>query len=144
MAEFDVGSFMKDIVSGLASISESVKVIGEPVEAAGKTIIPAVVARVAFGAGGGGGSSPAEEEGEREEGAGGGGAGGAMLTPVFLVVDEEGERLLTVPSGLASAYSVVERAKRALDRAMPRKEGEGLEEDEELEDLQEGGSGPAH
>ncbi|MEA3401347.1 MAG: spore germination protein GerW family protein [Armatimonadota bacterium] len=140
MAEFDAGAFMKDIVSGLASISESVKVIGEPVEAAGKTIIPAVVARVAFGAGGGGGSSPTDKEGEREKGAGGGGGGGAMLTPVFLVVDEEGERLLTVPSGLSSA---VEKARSALDRVMPRKQGKGLEDDEELQDLQEGGSGAA-
>lgn len=138
MSEFDVGSFMKDVVSGLATLTESVKVIGEPVTIEGKVIIPAVVARVGFGAGGGAGSSSEEgEEGEAQEGAGGGGGGGAVMTPVFLVVDDDGERLLTVPGPFGQACSVIEHAKSALDRFMPRKDAPDEEVFEELEELED-------
>ncbi len=93
MADFDIGSFMKDVVSGMATLNESVNVIGQPVEVAGKVIIPAVVTRMCFGAGGGGGSTPSDEDSsQRDTGSGGGGGGGVTLTPVFLVVDDEGAR----------------------------------------------------
>ena len=130
MADFDIGGFMKDVVSGLATLSESVQVIGQPVEVGGKVVIPAVVTRMGFGAGGGGGSSPAEdaEPGERESGSGGGGGGGIQMTPVFLVVDDEGERLLTVAGPLDRACSVLERRRtrstascRARRRRAPRR-----------------------
>lgn len=150
MADFDIGSFMKDIVSGLATLSESVQVIGQPVEVGGKIVIPAVVTRMGFGAGGGAGSSPcADDSGERESGSGGGGGGGVTMTPVFLVVDDEGERLLTVSGPFERACSVVEQAKSALDRVMPRKdrcEDEEIDIEEEMGDLGEEspGEGPAH
>jgi len=139
MADFDIGSFMKDVVSGLATLSESVNVIGEPVEVGGKVIIPAVMTRVGFGAGGGSGSSPVEGEqpGEQESGSGGGGGGGVTMTPIFLVVDEDGERLLTVSSPLDRACSVFEKAKEALDRAIPSKKAEEIEVEEELGDLED-------
>ncbi len=150
MGDFDVGGFMKDIVSGLATLSDSLEVIGEPVEVGGKVIIPAVVTRMGFGAGGGGGSAPSDtESGERETGSGGGGGGGVTMTPVFLVVDDDGERLLTVSGPFDRACSMVEKAKEALDRAIPRKDAEEAEEidvDEELEDLEDesAGEGPVH
>lgn len=145
MGQFDASEFMKDIVSGLATLSEAIQIIGEPVEAGGKVIIPAVVARVGFGAGGGSGSSPGEGGESREEGSGGGGGGGATMTPVFLVVDEDGERLHTVPGAFQKATAVFEKAREAIDQVMPRKKGKSdLEEDEEFEDLSEGASGPAH
>jgi uncharacterized spore protein YtfJ len=113
-----------------------VQVIGEPVNIEGKVIIPAVVARVGFGAGGGGGTSPAEDEAERAEGSGGGGGGAAVMTPVFLIVDDDGERLLTVPGPFGQACSIVEKAKSALDRVMPRKDApeteRGADFDEDL------------
>ena len=142
MADFDIGGFMKDVVSGLATLSESVQVIGQPVEVGGKIVIPAVVTRMGFGAGGGGGSSPAEdaEPGERESGSGGGGGGGIQMTPVFLVVDDEGERLLTVAGPLDRACSVLEKAKDAIDRVVPRKAASGSAEEEveaELSDIED-------
>jgi len=149
MAEFDLGGFMKDVVSGLGTLSESVQVIGEPVEVGKKIVIPAVVTRMGFGAGGGAGSTPADEPGERESGSGGGGAGGMTMTPVFLVVDDEGERLLTVAGPFERACSMMEKAREALDRVMPRKEPCPPDEmgiDEELADLEDETpeQGPAH
>ena len=132
---------MKDIVSGLLTVSESVEIIGEPVQVGEKVIIPAVVARVGFCAAGGGGSSPsAHQEGEREQGSGGGGGGGMYMSPVFLIVDDEGERLMTVPGPLEAAASMVERAKSTLDRVLPRKNrADDLADDEELQDLADAG-----
>jgi uncharacterized spore protein YtfJ len=148
MADFDIGSFMKDIVSGLATLSDSVQVIGEPVEVGDKVVIPAVVTRMGFGAGGGAGStSGCDADDGEESGSGGGGAGGVTMTPVFLVVDDEGERLLSVSSPIDRACSMVEKAKEALDRAMPRKEPcEADEIEEEFEDIEEEspGEGPVH
>jgi len=130
MAEFDAGSFMKDIVNGLTTLTQSVNVIGQPVEMAGKVIVPAVVAKIGFGAGGGSGKTADEEA---NEGSGGGGGGGAVMTPVFLIVDEDGERLLTVPGPFDHASTVFEKAKDALDRIMPRKHAvDDLSEDEEM------------
>jgi uncharacterized spore protein YtfJ len=126
VAGFDVGQTVAGIVDGLVKVSESVKVIGEPIEAAGKVIIPAVVVRVAFGAGGGSGISKSSEEDEgTDEGGGGGGGGGVTLMPVFLVVDAEGERLITVPS---TAATVLGKAKEALDRVLPRRDQESDEQ----------------
>ena len=128
VAGFDVGQTVAGIVDGLVKVSESVKVIGEPIEAAGKVIIPAVVVRVAFGAGGGSGITKSGEEEEGTEDGGGGGGGGVTLMPVFLVVDAQGERLITVPS---AAATVLGKAKDALDRVLPRRDQESDEEPDE-------------
>ncbi len=119
MADFDAGSVLSQISAALSKFSESVQVIGTPIEAAGKVVIPAVVARTGFGAGGASGAS--EKEGS---GGGGGGGGGMMLTPVFLIVDQEGERLLTVPTGCGSIGSVVDSIKAAVHGFRSRHEDE--------------------
>jgi uncharacterized spore protein YtfJ len=91
----------------LATLSErfrdaaTVKLVyGEPIEAAGKTVIP--VARVAFGFGGGSAPQPrrhaggegAEAEAEGKDEAAGGG-GGIYATPVGVVeIDGEGTRFV--------------------------------------------------
>jgi len=118
MSEFNLSDALRDVANAVMQAANSVRVIGEPVVAGEKTVIPAVVTRIAFGAGGGGGTG-----GESEQscsGSGGGGGGGVMLTPVFLIVDAEGERLLTVPGGLGCG-SVLERVRGALDRVLPSK-----------------------
>ena len=118
---FDFGEVLGNVVEGLMKTTEAIQVIGEPVQAGDKLIIPAVVARIGFGAGGGSGKSEGDEDEEAQEGSGGGGGGGVALTPVFLIVDEDGERLLTVPGAVQSACTVVDRVKSTLDSVLPRK-----------------------
>ena len=103
MADFDAEAVLTQISAGLTKFSESVKVIGEPIEAAGKVVIPAVVARTGFGAGGGGGG------------------GAVMMTPVFLIVDAEGERLLTVPNVPPCLSSAVDSIKSVMDSLKARR-----------------------
>ncbi len=74
-----------------ATLSESANVktiFGEPVTAAGKTIIP--VARVAYGFGAGMGQGPtrkpaSEDSSEHHLGQGGGGGGGVVIKPIGVV-----------------------------------------------------------
>jgi len=132
MPGFNASDMLKDVANSVMQAANTAQVIGEPVVAGDKTIIPAVVTRIGFGAGGGGGTTSDAEVEHTEEGSGGGGGGGVMLTPVFLIVDAEGERLLTVPGGLGG-FSVVERMKGALDRVLPRKSG-GQEEKGEADE----------
>jgi uncharacterized spore protein YtfJ len=113
MADFDASTVLGQIAEGLTKFSESVKVIGDPVEAAGKIVIPAVVARVGFGAGGGFGHPRCGEEGT---GGGGGGGGAITMTPVFLIVDAAGERILTVPDGVSAVSGIVEKVKEVVSQ----------------------------
>jgi len=118
-------------VAGMTEFAESTKVISEPVEAAGKTIIPAVVVRVGLGAGGGLGGKKSEEAGQGEHGGGGGGGGMVTMTPVFLIVDSEGERLLTIPKEPGPVSSIVDSIRDIADavtQARPAKKDEESEE----------------
>ena len=55
-----------------------------------------------------------------------------MLTPIFLVIDSAGERLITVPGAVDVASAVLGRARQALDRVLPRRaEGEQAAADDE-------------
>lgn len=134
MPGFDAGVILGDIVEGLTKFSQSIKVIADPIEAADKVIIPAVVVRVGFGAGGGTGAKVGEEGEKGEEGGGGGGGGAVILTPVFLIVDSEGERLLTVPSAASSAGSVVDTIKDIVAGIGQRRKDNQAEDDEEAQE----------
>ncbi len=127
MADFDAGAVLGQITDSLTKATESVKVIGEPIEAAGKIVIPAVVARIGFGAGGG---FDRGKSGEQAEGAsgGGGGGGGLVLTPVFLIVDAEGERILTVPTTAGSVSGIVDKVKQVVDQVRAKGQEEAKEE----------------
>jgi uncharacterized spore protein YtfJ len=108
MADFDAVEMVNTLMSGIAKLGEAVQMIREPITAGDKIVIPAVVAKLAVGAGGGSG----RREGVAADGhprQGGGGGGGITLSPVFLIVDAAGERLITVPDAVGSATSVLEK-----------------------------------
>jgi len=128
MAPFDPNEMVGTLMGGVAKFGESVEIIRSPIEVGNKVIIPAVVARLGVGAGGGSGKRP----GSNEEGSGGGGGGGMTLTPVFLVVDAQGERLVTVPNSLASASDILDTVKVAAGKIFgKKKKGESAESESE-------------
>jgi len=120
MALFDPNEMVGTLMGGVAKFGESVEIIRSPIEVGNKVIIPAVVARLGVGAGGGSGK---RGKGSDEEGHGGGGGGGMTLTPVFLVVDAHGERLITVPNSLASASDILDTVKVAAGKIFGKKKG---------------------
>lgn len=83
---------MKEVTSELERLVSAKTVVGEPVIAGGKTILPITKVSFGFGSGGGEGSKDGVESGF-----GGGGGGGAKIEPVaFLVISDEGVRLMTL------------------------------------------------
>jgi uncharacterized spore protein YtfJ len=121
MAPFDPNEMVGTLMGGVAKFGESVEIIRSPIEVGNKVIIPAVVARLGVGAGGGSGK---RGHGSNEEGSGGGGGGGMTLTPVFLVVDAQGERMITIPNSLASASDILDTVKVAAGKIFGKKKGE--------------------
>jgi len=84
-----VEDLMKEVVTQLEKMITTRTIVGEPITAAGKTVIP--ISKVSFGFGSGGGEGKRGEEG----GFGGGGGGGAKIEPVaFLVISEEEVKLV--------------------------------------------------
>jgi len=121
MSEFDPNQMVNSILGGMSKVGETIQVIREPVRAGDKLIIPAVVARMGVGAGGGSGRRPAETGGaDGQQGGGGGGGGGMTISPVFLIVDAQGERLITVPGALSSASAAIESLGEVVGAAFSR------------------------
>jgi uncharacterized spore protein YtfJ len=118
MADFDANEMVTNLMNGISKLGDSVQVIREPITAGNKVIIPAVVAHMGVGAGQGGGRDSAAGAESRT---GGGGGGGMVLTPVFLIVDEQGERLVTVPNTFSSATTAFEKLTEAAGTMFSRK-----------------------
>lgn len=82
---------IKEVAGELERIASTKTVVGEPIAAADKTIIPISKISMGFGAGGG------EGKREKESGYGGGGGAGAKIEPVaFIVVSKEDTRIFRV------------------------------------------------
>ncbi|MDI9394068.1 MAG: spore germination protein GerW family protein [Euryarchaeota archaeon] len=86
-----VDETIKQIASELEKISNTKTVVGDPITAAGKTIIP--VSKISIGFGGGGG----EGKKENQSGYGGGGGAGAKIEPVaFIMLSEDDAKIFRV------------------------------------------------
>ncbi len=84
-----VEDLMNEVVTQLEKMITTKTIVGEPITAAGKTVIP--ISKVSFGFGSAGGEGKHGDEG----GFGGGGGGGAKIEPVaFLVISEEEVKLV--------------------------------------------------
>ena len=124
MAEFDAVEMVNAMMSGVAKLGEAVQLIREPIIAGDKIVIPAVVAKLAVGAGGGSGRRDGgAADGHPRVGGGGGGGGGITLSPVFLIVDAAGERLITVPDAAGSAASVIEKLSEVAGSVIANRRG---------------------
>ncbi|MDD4331847.1 MAG: GerW family sporulation protein [Methanosarcinaceae archaeon] len=79
-----VEALMKEVAGELEKLISTKTVVGDPITAAGKTLIPISKISMGFGSGGG------EDKKEKEEAFGGGGGAGAKIEPLaFIVVSEE-------------------------------------------------------
>lgn len=94
-----VSELLKDIVGELKNIASSQTVIGEPITAGNKTVIPVVKISVGFGAGGGQGETP-----DKGGGFGGGGGGAAKIEPTgFIIMDDDKVQMLSAKPGKLDA-----------------------------------------
>jgi uncharacterized spore protein YtfJ len=126
------------LVEKLFTVAQPGAVFGEPVSAAGRTIITASEVSVGMGVGFGfgGGSAPGQGEGTEEEaeggegtgmGSGGGGGGGAMGRPVAVIqVSEDGIQIepvvdatkigLAFFTALGSMFFMLTKMRKAANR----------------------------
>ncbi len=95
MAATDI---LQQIGESLGSSATVKAVFGEPVHAAGRTVIP--VAKVAYGFGGGFGTGYGKTESDKDRhGEGGGGGGGVRAFPAgALEITENGTRFIPFPN----------------------------------------------
>ena len=106
-----VEELMKEVVEQLEKMVTTRTIIGEPITAAGKTMIP--ISRVSFGFGSVGGEGKRGEQG----GFGGVGGGGAKIEPVaFLVVSEEDVQLLTMKGKGVEIGKIIETVPELVEK----------------------------
>ncbi len=134
-----VENIIKEVTSELERMVNTKTVIGEPVEAAGKTIIP--VTKVSFGFGSGGGEGKGDKG---ETGFGGGGGAGAKIEPIaFIVVSEDEARLLTISGKtdfgkiIESVPEVIEKLKSVKSKMRKKEEKSEVAEEAEHEGNEE-------
>jgi uncharacterized spore protein YtfJ len=86
-----VETTIREIADELEKIATTKTVVGEPITAAGKTIVPISRITMGFGAGGGEGKK------DNESGYGGGGGAGVKIEPVaFIMISEEEARIFRI------------------------------------------------
>jgi uncharacterized spore protein YtfJ len=91
MHKMGVDETIKEIACELERIANTKTVVGEPITAAGKTIIPISKISLGFGAGGG------EGKRDNESGYGGGGGAGAKIEPVaFIMISAEEAKIFRI------------------------------------------------
>ncbi len=110
----NVSEILNAIVGELKQMAQTESVIGKPVTAGDKTLIPVVTLSVGFGAGGG-----QKPEGQGGEMFGGGGGAGLRIEPTaFIVLDKDGVSLLPAKRGswegiIEAIPGVVEKLSKA-------------------------------
>lgn len=125
----NIMELLQGIIGELKVIAKSETVVGQPVTAGDRTVIPVTRISVGFGAGGG-------EEGKEDKGSryGGGGGGGAVIDPVaFLVLEKDKVSLLTAKKK-GSFDKIIESAPdvlAALKNLATRKSSGGSDDEEE-------------
>lgn len=101
----DIENLVKITVDEIDKMVTSKRVVGDPIEVDGKTLIPLISVGFAFGAGAGTGRANMKQSQQGAgEGTGGGSGGGAGIRPVAVIVsDEKGVRIESIKGGLTSA-----------------------------------------
>jgi sporulation protein YtfJ len=121
-----VEDLMKEVVTQLEKMITTRTIVGEPITAAGKTVIP--ISKVSFGFGSGGGEGKRGEEG----GFGGGGGGGAKIEPVaFLVISEDEVELVGMKGKGLNIEKIIESVPELVEKVKSLK---GKKEPEESAD----------
>lgn len=119
-----VNEFVKTLVDELREMATTKTIIGDPIEIAGKTLIPVISIMVGFGAGAGSGTGdmPVTERMKTSgmgEGLGVGGGGGVRVEPVaFIVIDKDKVEILPTKSAAGAINKIIDEAPELMDKAM--------------------------
>lgn len=122
----DVEKLVKATMEEIEAMLTTKRVVGEPIDAQGRTLIPLVSLGFGFGAGGGTGSGwgpPSKgTTPPHGEGTGGGTGGGGGVRPVgVIVIDKDGVHVEGINGGKPSAF---ERFGEVIGKVVERRAGE--------------------
>ncbi len=121
----DVEQLVKVTMGEIEEMLDSKRVVGAPIEAQGRTVIPLVSLGFGFGAGGGAGSGTGPAKGganPRGEGTGGGTGGGGGVRPVgVIIIDKDGVHVEGIRGATASVF---EKMGDVIGKAVERKSAE--------------------
>jgi uncharacterized spore protein YtfJ len=120
----DVERLVKVTMEEIEEMLNTKRVVGDPIEVQGRTLIPLVSMGFGFGAGGGSGSgtAPARGETSRGEGAGGGTGGAGGVRPVGVIVIDKDS--VHVEGIRGSSASVFEKVGDTISKVVERKAAE--------------------
>ena len=120
----DVERLVKVTMEEIETMLATKRVVGDPIDVQGRTVIPLVSLGFGFGAGGGTGSGSGPTKGDQAphgEGTGGGTGGGGGVRPVgVIVIDKDGVRV----EGIRGTASAFERMGEVIGKVIERKAGE--------------------
>jgi len=110
--EFDVQAILNLLTQNLKVLTESQRVVGDPIQVGKVTIIPLVMVQFGYGGGGGGGAGGTGRHFQLRAGQGsgageGGGAGGNVQPVGLLIVDGQEIRVFTLP--VSGPYGTIEK-----------------------------------
>jgi uncharacterized spore protein YtfJ len=121
----DVERLVKVTMTEIETMLSTKRVVGDPIEAQGRTLIPLVSLGFGFGAGGGTGSGTGPTRGSgtpRGEGTGGGTGGGGGVRPVgVIVIEKDGVHVEGIRGATASVF---EKMGETIGKVVERKAGE--------------------
>jgi uncharacterized spore protein YtfJ len=120
----DVERLIKATMNEIDGMLNTKRVVGEPIEVQGRTLIPLVSLGFGFGAGGGSGSGTGPRRGEvgRGEGTGGGTGGGGGVRPIgVIVIDRDSVRVEGIRGAAATMF---EKMGETIGKVVERKSGE--------------------
>ena len=130
----EIEALLKATIGEMERLLATKTVIGEPITAGGKTVIPLLSVGAGFGAGVG--------SGKGDEGAGGGAGGGFGMKPIaVIVIEEDAVRVEPIREGGGSIIErVVEKIPQIIKKEIEEWE-EGREEKKEKEAEEKEGEG---
>jgi uncharacterized spore protein YtfJ len=121
----DVERLVKATMGEIEGMLNTKRVIGDPIEVQGRTLIPLVSLGFGFGAGGGTGSGTGPRRGDnapRGEGTGGGTGGGGGVRPIgVIVIDRDSVRIEGIRGATASVF---EKMGETIGKVVERRAGE--------------------
>lgn len=135
-----VQDIVKEVTNELERIVNTKTVVGTPIQAADKTIIPIAEISVGFASGGFDGSGEKTDQNENAKAFGGGGGGGAKIIPVaFIVLYEDKSEILTLKNaGLEKdLLKVVDSLPDLIDRLRSKKKSKEDAENDEYEEYED-------
>jgi len=130
MSSNSVAEILQVLVSELKQMARSETIVGEPIKAGDKTLVPVCSIMVGFGAGGSAGTN---KDGTNNGLAGGGGAGLKIEPVAFIVLDKDQISLLPAKRGswenlVEAIPGAIEKLAKLKDKKSKGDKAEGTEE----------------